>query len=263
MEYYEINKRSWNATKELFKEGLFGDWIFRGQSNYKWKLRTTLEDLLLKDGLDPEVELDIYKTFQAKAHNYMEQQELPIDYFDWYALMQHYGAPTRLLDLTYSPYIACYFALEMAIESYKYACVYAINTNKLFEKIKSPMDIRLTYPDENITAKNVVMGSYVINTITENRIKTVIPVTPRRFNQRLNNQQGLFIIPGNMRYSFEENLENVFPVPEKKSIIRILIPVKLKNEILDDLHLMNITPETLFPGIDGLAKSMRNLRNWI
>lgn len=264
MGYFEHTKRTWNATKELFNELVFsGDWVFRGQSNYKWNLRTTLEQMLVDEQLDSSVEYDIVKTFQAKAHNYLEQQELPIDYFDWFSLMQHHGAPTRLLDWTYSPYIASFFALEKAIDSYDYASIYAIETNVLYDKIKNRLELPADRTKVEISARSVLVGSVVINRLLKNDLEIVVPVMPRRFNQRLNTQQGLFLAPGTTKVSFEKNIEAVFPEVDQDSYIRILVQVKAKDEVLNDLHYMNITPETLFPGIDGLARSTRNLRNWV
>ena len=46
------------------------------------------------------------------------------DDFQWLALMQHHGAPTRLLDFTWSPYVAAFLALERAVDD---AAVWAIH----------------------------------------------------------------------------------------------------------------------------------------
>ena len=56
----------------------------------------------------------ILRIFKRKAHHFLSAGPLPDDDFEWLALMQHHGAPTRLLDFTWSPYVAAFFALQRA-----------------------------------------------------------------------------------------------------------------------------------------------------
>lgn len=88
-------------------------WIFRGHSDCKWQLWPSLERL------DPQLdweaaEGDLLRNFQAKARLYADDVPGDGQRVEWLGLMQHHGLPTRLLDFTYSPFVATYFALREA-----------------------------------------------------------------------------------------------------------------------------------------------------
>ena len=72
-------------------------WAFRGMANAMWPLQTSLERLLIS----PVVEAEQYllTAFQRRAHHYVRDSPALDDYLEWLALMQHHGAPTRLLRL--------------------------------------------------------------------------------------------------------------------------------------------------------------------
>ena len=88
------------------------------------------------------------------------------------------------------------------------------------------------------------------------RLRLVAPLQPFRMNQRLTIQQGLFLCPGDLGSSFEDNLLAFRKQELRQSVQKIVIPGHLRTKILRRLNKMNINRATLFPGIDGFAQSL-------
>lgn len=106
----EIKLSSWKDFKEIALNSKL-EWIYRGQSNSRWNLSTTLERSKIQINFD-DFEKELLYEFRKGAKFYLNQTEIPTSSIEWIAMLQHYGAPTRLLDFTKSPYIAAYFAFE-------------------------------------------------------------------------------------------------------------------------------------------------------
>ena len=114
-------------------------WAFRGHKDEKRGLSTTFHLACDRHGIDytsaPDVEKQILREFARKAHLYVRDgSELPhpSDTLEWLSLMRHYGAPTRLLDWTYSIFVAAYFALDSSDRDSP-SCIWAVELTWLNE----------------------------------------------------------------------------------------------------------------------------------
>lgn len=242
------------------------DWIFRGLPENENRLVSTFDRCLerienqgikIKDRWRYEIFL-LYE-FKRRAHYYLKESGIPKpqDFLEWFSLMRHFGSPSRLLDFTYSFYIALYFAVSASITN-KDACVYGVNREWLNKKIYTDLvEKGEFFQSPRVFYKYAMVhpeGTYF------ERKPFIIPVRPFKSNERIHMQRGLFLCPANVNMTFEENLlrfaasdelkVNIFKIPIRKAIIP---------NIMNSLREMNLGSETLFPGLSGYASSLGDL----
>lgn len=250
--------KTWEDIKKYLDLFVLG-WCFRGQRDAIWGLETSLERATTKV-TNEMAESVVFRSFTRNAHNYLQSHEIPTVLLEWFSIMQHYGAPTRLLDWTYSPYVASFFALEDAIDEKGESAIWAIEyswcrsqgleviRNKL---VNDPKYKKFRNPG------NVWDNDDFRKVFHEQKLHVVFPVEPYRRNERLTIQNGLFLCPGNPNKGFEGNFEEYDQNKMEKHIVKIIIPNKLRVEILTELNYMNINRATLFPGLEGFSQSLK------
>jgi hypothetical protein len=254
-------------------EGKDYKWLYRGDkfSGDNGKLLTSIEKAFKRYGVSDrdriKSEWDIIREFQRKLHLYNRNIPPREDILDWLALMQHYGAPTRFLDCTYSFWVAVHFAITRRRIKER-AEVWAINSRWFFEKNSKFMkssavskvadkmrDLRdLAYMDAEAITDNAAILS-----LLNKPKKLIYAVNPFRLNERLTIQQGVFLCYGDIRYSFIGNLNAEFKVGcPLANVQRVVINVSPEErlKIVEHIRKANINNAVLFPGLDGFAQSL-------
>lgn len=197
----------------------------------------------------------MFREFRRIYHQYALHVPARPAIVEWLALMQHHGAPTRLLDFTYSVYVAAYFATEEAEQECAIWAVDApwllaramevLSANGKKKETTDRMFNRFQEGDEEVAAELFFSGPYV---------RAAWSINAFRLNERLRIQQGAFLISGDVSRSFVENLETI---PEERDrFLKIVIPVGLIPEARKHLFSMSISRTSLFPGLDGYAQSL-------
>jgi hypothetical protein len=251
--YTDIQLNSWNDYKRFVDE-LSENWVFRGQANAEWDLQNAIErtDFIR---LHKDIEANFLAEFQRGARNYLTRDQIPEHLIEWLALMQHHGAPTRLLDFTKSPFIAAYFAFEIANpKPERFVSVWAINIH--FLKLKAVEKLSAFYAEEMKEKPHLINEHLFEKIFFDNRCSLVFPVEPFRMNRRYSLQQSLFVSTGNAAEPFMEQL-HFLGNEMKEAVIKIEIPASIKNLVLRDLQKMNLNRASLFPDLDGYAESLR------
>lgn len=251
--YSTIQLQQWWDYK-LFVERFSGNWAFRGQADANWVLNNAIERTAFIH-FHKGIEAEFVAEFQRGARNYLSKDETPEHLIEWLALMQHHGAPTRLLDLTKSPYIAAYFAFEFCggIEDEQIA-VWGANINYL--KNKSLEILSEEFGEALQQSKNLINENLFEKIFYQNNKKLVFPVEPFRMNRRYSLQQSVFISTGISHVPLMDQLHFLGKDIEQ-AVVKILIPSRCKKEALRELQQMNLHRASLFPDLDGYALSMK------
>jgi FRG domain len=234
---------SWDAFLDLVINPPYSNWAFRGERDERWPLYSSLSRYLQnfhihKDAW-PEQEERILRIFKRKAHQFLERPPEWDDDFQWLALMQHHGAPTRLIDFTWSPYVAAFFALERTVAD---GVVWALNPARI-DSSRNKRPARLDPRVPGNLARYYQKGDHRLIWMGE----------PYTMNRRLIAQSGTFAVPGLL----DVPVESILSDRDQESILaKFVLANPVRETAMRELYRMNITFATLFPDLDGLARSM-------
>jgi len=243
----EVRVKSWIDFVALSSE--LDGWAFRGQQDARWPLLTSLSRYLnayIPDHASWRLrEERAIRIFRRKAHNYLGDPSVLDNALRCLALMQHHGAPTRLLDFTKSPFVAAFFALERATGD---AAVYALNTPRLWRAV--PRE----HPDMDRDAIDPRQPGNFERLFLPNANAIIWTGEPTEMDRRLVAQSGTLVVPGMLDKPFDEILQHY---GEPATLLKkIVLPPMVRDEAMKALYRMNVTNATLFPDLDGLARSI-------
>jgi hypothetical protein len=175
--------------------------------------------------------------------------------WNWLSLAKHHGLPTRLLDWTYSPYVALHFATHDFRDFDFDGAIWCVDYKKTNELL--PAALRKILEDEDANIFTTDMLNRVATSIEEfdslaDRSDFVAFFEPPSLDERIVNQFALFSLPSSATMSLETLLGR-----RDATYRRIIIPAALKWEVRDKLDQANITERVLFPGLDGLSQWLK------
>lgn len=248
-----VQLSSWKDFDDYIQE--FSQcWAFRGQANAAWVLNNAIERtdfIQQRNG----IEAQFVAEFQRGARNYLTKDQMPEHLIEWLALMQHHGAPTRLLDLTKSPFIASYFAFEFApVKEDHRVAVWCLNVEHL--KQKSLDILSREFGAALKETQNLINEKLFEVLFYQNNKRLVFPVEPFRMNRRYSLQQSIFLSTGTSDTPFMDQLY-FLEADMKKAVVKLEIPSIHKKEALRQLLKMNLHRASLFPDLDGYALSLK------
>lgn len=265
---------SWSDLVDFYRSQLkdghrWNNWLFRGMQDASWELKSSLEravERVNKEGRYSgyhfeELEDGLLRRFKRQVHHYVSDVPKDDVWMEWQALMQHFGAPTRLLDWTYSFFVAAFFAVENMNPS-QTCSIWAFDSIFWYQRAE-----KLLFHDEKVRDLIIndpnTKNSETVNAILlDNHIPLVFPINSDRLNERLAIQQGVFLAPSVVSKSFMENLEaTAVGIDTKEHLLKINLTLSSTEleKAIRELNSMNINRATLFPGLDGFSSHFKNL----
>jgi hypothetical protein len=240
----ELYRDSWDRGLDRFRS----PFVFRGVCDAASELTTSL--MRLGDGREDlsRIERHLLRNFRKYAH--AEGGAGP-SIWNWLALAQHHGLQTRLLDWTFSPFVAMHFATDDPAKFDRDGAIWCVNhirTNQLL-----PDPLKREADREGSCVFTVEMLNDVAPALEDfdnlARDLFVVFMEPPSLDARIVNQYALFSVMSSPSANMCDFLEQHAGVAR-----RILIPASLKWEVRDKLDQANINERMLFPGLDGLTR---------
>jgi hypothetical protein len=232
---------SWRELKrdlfnELFEDGVFrpGRYLFRGMGSADWKLEPAFDRRFsyLEPGERLRVWDDLIGEWQRGCAEYghardaagreVAGREVAGRQVALWALGQHHGLPTRLLDWSTSPYIAAFFAFKECLERLPHRY--------------SHVAIWVLHLEDPVWSKD--QGVEIVS-------------APALENVRLKNQSGKFTLSHTQFASLEEYVTDC---GSGMALTRVVLPATEAVPALPDLDSMGINSYRVYPDLDGLAE---------
>ena len=244
---------SWEELDRLLFEGAWDARLSRTRSRHAFRgVDRGGDELccgLTRLGGDPEAkERHLLRNFRKYARrSFVGDDSL----WNWLALAQHHGLPTRLVDWSYSPYVALHFATESPRAMDEDGEVWMLS----FDAVKRALPERLRGVLEK-EGSDVFTGEMLTSeapTFKALAAQAEEPfplfLEPPALTDRIVNQAALFCLMSTATAGL-----GVWMEAHREGWRRIVVPAALKWEVRDRLDQINLTERVLFPGLDGLGR---------
>lgn len=226
--------QSWSDFKSLVSSWSHGRFIFRGQPA-PWRLRTAFHRTVRKD-VFRFMRDDIPKLHQRLSGLTSHLFDLSdnVQNGAFWNLVQHHGYPTPLLDWSYSPFVAAFFAYR----------------NKFHDDEHAP-NVRIYAFDKHQWCEDFLQLVKIAPVMPHFSILECLALE----NPRLIPQQALSSVTN------VDDIEGYIREHEqakgKSYLTAYDLPAADASSVLSELRLMGITAGALFPGLDGACEELK------
>ncbi|MBP5551471.1 MAG: FRG domain-containing protein [Bacilli bacterium] len=244
--------KNMDQLKQVFGDLVEKNCIYRGINNCSQKLPK-----IIRDDDFSSVELDILKSFESYYGLYSSANNC----WEFISLAQHCGLMTRLIDFTYNPYVALFFALHSEKKQGEKYIVYSIKKElteivygyqqNLFEYEESTGVLKIyddfsNRHDANVTFTEDLRASFEY--LKESKMIQI--AEPNYRNQRILMQQGLFVVPSDLK---KETIEDIFEMADI-----YVINEKIRDNALAFLEKMGFNEFKLMPDLDSACNEINH-----
>lgn len=218
IELVRKDRESWQAFMAFIEERRHSRWVFRGCGSPSYDLVPSVGRKRAAYQLADEIR--VFRSFQKSAGLYLDAT--PGNDWDWLALAQHYGLPTRLLDWSTNPLVAAFFAVSSGPQDDD-AVIYAYNVR-----------------DEDLIDTGLYKDPFVFDTVGF--------LLPDRSVRRIVSQRGLFSAHPEPNKAWE---------PTSIGANRFSIPFKLRLRFRSRLSSLGVDDAHIYADLAGLCLTLK------